>query len=93
MDSLISFIIPMYNMELYIDNCVKSIQSQFLKEEEYEVIIVDDGSTDSSLDICLEIARSNHNIKVFHQDNQGVGEIAYPAKTVVQLAFVQDLQE
>lgn len=73
MDSLISFIIPMYNMELYIDNCVKSIQSQFLKEEEYEVIIVDDGSTDSSLDICLEIARSNHNIKVFHQDNQGVG--------------------
>ncbi|MFI3296359.1 MAG: glycosyltransferase family 2 protein [bacterium] len=67
---LISIIIPIYNSELYLERCLKSVLSQSFSS--YEVILVDDGSTDSSLDICNLFAAKDSRIKVLHQENKGV---------------------
>jgi len=67
----ISAIVPVYNSEPYIDRCIKSILSQ--THYDWEVIIVDDGSTDNSLEITMNYAHSEERIKVFHQDNLGAG--------------------
>jgi glycosyltransferase involved in cell wall biosynthesis len=67
---LISFIIPVYNAELYLNKCVDSILSS--NSNDIEVILVDDGSTDKSSKICDEYAKNNLIIKTVHQKNNGV---------------------
>lgn len=68
-----SLIVPVYNVEKYISACINSILNQTF--DDYEVIIVDDGSTDCSLKAIEEIAENNkEKIKVIHQENQGLGE-------------------
>lgn len=63
-----SIIIPVYNVEAYLDKCIKSILCQTFKD--FEIILIDDGSTDASGEICDRY--DNHkNIKVFHQKNHG----------------------
>lgn len=66
---LISVVIPVYNNEDYICACVDSIINQDFKN--IEIILVDDGSTDKSADICDEYATAE-NIKAFHMENMGV---------------------
>lgn len=66
----ISVIIPVYNSEKYIHRCIDSVLSQTFYD--YEVILVDDGSTDKSGEICDEYAQTNEKIKVIHQKNSGV---------------------
>ncbi|MBR4720790.1 MAG: glycosyltransferase family 2 protein [Clostridia bacterium] len=68
---LLSVIIPVYNCEKYIRQCVYSILSQPCAEQ-IEIIIVDDGSPDKSGDICDEIADSHSNVTVIHKENGGV---------------------
>lgn len=65
----ISIIIPLYNSELYIENCVRQVLSQSLKN--LELIIVNDGSTDNSLYIVQNIAKLDGRIQVFSKDNGG----------------------
>lgn len=65
----ISIIIPVYNVEKYIKRCLESILAQTFKD--YEVILVDDGSTDKSSEICNEYALKDSRIKVIHQKNSG----------------------
>ena len=65
----ISIIIPVYNAERFIDRCLNSILSQTFTD--YEIIIVDDGSTDDSLKICKSYSEKNNNIIVVHQENKG----------------------
>lgn len=65
-----SIIIPIYNIEGYIQKCVKSILSQTFQD--YEIILVNDGSTDNSGMICDEISKQNNKIKVIHQKNGGL---------------------
>ena len=67
---LISIIVPIYNAEKYITQCVKSILGQTYRH--VEVILIDDGSTDSSLDICRGHASKDSRVKIIHQTNQGV---------------------
>jgi len=67
---LISIIVPVYNVESYIDRCIKSILSQTFQD--YELIIVDDGSPDNCPKICDEWAIKDKRIKVIHQKNQGL---------------------
>ncbi|WP_028235372.1 glycosyltransferase [Pseudobutyrivibrio sp. MD2005] len=67
---LISIIIPVYNNEKYIANAIKSIESQSF--EEWEMIIVDDGSTDNTPKIVDNIAATDGRIVVLHQDNQWI---------------------
>lgn len=66
----LSIIIPVYNVEKYLDNCLNSILEKNL--ENYEIILVNDGSTDSSGKICNKYANEYNEIKVFHQENKGL---------------------
>ena len=67
---LVSVIIPVFNIEQYLSNCLESIVSQTYPD--LEIILVDDGSTDESSDICQLFAASDSRIKVIRQDNQGL---------------------
>lgn len=66
-----SFIVPVYNVEAYLKECILSLISQ-KSEYKYEIIIIDDGSTDLSGKIAQEYSRYNSNIKVYHQKNSGL---------------------
>ncbi len=66
---LISVIVPVYNTEKYVEKCIRSISSQTY--DNIEIIIVDDGSTDSSGQICDRLAAVDSRIKVFHRENGG----------------------
>ncbi|WP_456068532.1 glycosyltransferase [Eubacterium sp.] len=63
----VSIIVPVYNVEEYLNRCIDSLLKQTLKE--IEIILVDDGSTDSSPQICDEYEKNNSNIKVLHLEN------------------------
>ena len=66
----ISIIVPVYNIEEYIEKCVKSITKQTYKN--LEIILVDDGSTDSAGKICDKLAEKDERIKVIHKKNGGL---------------------
>ena len=66
----ISVIVPVYNASRYIDVCIKSIISQDF--EEFELLLIDDGSKDNSGNICDNYSRMDSRVHVFHQQNQGV---------------------
>ena len=67
---LISVIVPVYNVESYVAKCIESIQNQ--SYQHLEIILVDDGSTDDSGDICDQYAAYDDRIKVIHQENGGL---------------------
>lgn len=70
MDTLVSIIVPIYNIEDNVKYCIDSILGQSYKE--IEIILVDDGSTDSSGKICDEYAQKDNRIRVIHQKNRGL---------------------
>lgn len=70
MNDIISVIIPVYNSEFYLKECLESVCNNTYKE--LEIILVDDGSMDSSGDICDEYAKYDKRVKVFHRKNVGV---------------------
>lgn len=70
---LISVIVPVYNVEKYLSECIDSVLSQTY--DNYEIILVDDGSTDNSGKICDEYAEKHDKITVIHKENSG------PSKT------------
>lgn len=67
---MISVIIPVFNVELFLQSCLESVKAQTLKD--FEAILVDDGSSDSSGAICDAYARADNRFRVVHQPNQGV---------------------
>lgn len=71
-NSLISIIVPCYNVEEYLHKCVESLTAQTYKN--IEIILVDDGSPDSSGAICDEYARKDKRIKVIHKENGGLSD-------------------
>lgn len=71
---LLSIIIPVYNAELYISDCINSIYSSQDVLPPHETIIIDDGSTDNSLNILKKIAVENDYIKLIEQENKGVSQ-------------------
>lgn len=66
----ISLIVPVYQVEQYLDRCVESILAQTFRD--FECILVDDGSTDASRQMCDEYARKYHNFTVIHKKNGGL---------------------
>lgn len=70
MNDLISIIIPIYNVEKYLRECLDSVLAQTYTN--LEILLVDDGSTDGSGTICDEYAGKDSRIRVIHQENQGV---------------------
>ena len=83
---MVSVIVPIYNVEKYLPECLDSILSQSLKN--IEVIAVDDGSTDRSGDILDEYARRDRRLKVVHKSHGGVSEARNEAMKHVQGKYV-----
>jgi glycosyltransferase involved in cell wall biosynthesis len=69
---LVSVIIPVYNVEEYLERCVESVRDQTYVN--LEIILVDDGSTDTCPDLCDGYARQDKRITVIHKENRGLGE-------------------
>lgn len=71
-DEKISIIVPVYNIELYLKRCVKSLLNQ--SYENFEVILVDDGSIDNSGVICDEFTQIDSRVRTFHKKNGGLSD-------------------
>ena len=69
---LISIIVPVYNVEKYIDKCIKSILEQTYKN--LQIILIDDGSQDKSGQICDEYELQDNRIEVIHKKNGGLSD-------------------
>lgn len=72
MDELISIVIPIYNVEKYLKNCVDSVCNQTYQN--LEIILVDDGSPDHCPEICEEYARNDPRVRVIHKQNGGLSD-------------------
>lgn len=69
---ILSIIIPLYNCEKYIKQCLDTIFRQEMNESDFELIVIDDGSKDSGCSLASEYAKRHQNILVIKQENQGV---------------------
>ena len=72
MNSKISIIVPIYNVEIYLEECIESIVNQTYKN--IEIILIDDGSTDKSGEICDKYSKKDSRVKTIHQENKGIGQ-------------------
>lgn len=71
MSRYISFVVPVYNVEDYLEQCIESLLHQDIPESQYEIILVDDGSTDLSGKICEQYGLDYENVKCFRKENGG----------------------
>lgn len=69
---MISVIVPVYNVEKYLERCVKSIVAQTYKD--LEILLIDDGSTDKSGEMCDDFQQTDSRIKAFHKQNGGLSD-------------------
>lgn len=67
---MISIIVPVYNVENYLERCVRSIEAQTYKD--IEIILVDDGSNDLCPSLCDDFARQDSRVSVIHKENGGL---------------------
>lgn len=82
----IGIIIPVYNVELYLNRCIDSILKQTF--EDFEVILIDDGSTDRSGRICDEYAETDARIQAVHKDNSGVADTRNKGLEIVKTEYI-----
>lgn len=88
-NALISVVIPVYNVEKYLRQCLESVVNQSYKK--LEILVIDDGSTDKSGIICDEYAERDKRIHVYHTDNHGLSfarNFALERATGVYIAFL-----
>ena len=69
---ILSIVIPVYNVEEYIEKCLLSCSNQNISKSNYELIIVNDGSPDKSLEICERLVSSIENMTIISQENKGL---------------------
>lgn len=74
MDKWLSFIVPIYNVEDYLAECIDSLLHQSFSVEQYEIILYDDGSTDKSLQIAQKYEANYSNVRVFTHINSGAAK-------------------
>ena len=72
MEPKISIIVPVYNVEQYLERCVESLMNQSYKN--IEILLINDGSTDNSGKLCDEIAKRDSRIAVYHKENGGLSD-------------------
>jgi len=82
----VSIIIPVYNVEKYLERCINSLKNQTL--EEIEIILVDQASPDSTQQICDKAAEEDPRIKVIHKDNEGAGKARNAALEVATGEYI-----
>ena len=85
----LSIIVPIYKVAQYLGKCIDSLLNQDLPREEYEIILVDDGSPDSCPAICEEYAHTHVNVKVIHRQNGGLSAARNSGIEVAQGQYVQ----
>ncbi len=68
----LSVIVPVYNVEVFLEKCIFSIYQQDLSHDAYEIIAVNDGSTDSSPEVLKRLQETVVNLKIVHQENRGL---------------------
>ena len=68
-ECLVSIVVPVYNVEKFLDDCMESLLAQTI--DSYEIILVDDGSTDRSSELCDRYAEKHKRVRVIHQLNKG----------------------
>ena len=85
----LSIVVPVYNVEQYLVNCIESLIAQDIAKESYEIILVDDGSTDKGGKICDDFAAREDNIRVFHQTNQGLSVARNTGILAARGTFIQ----
>lgn len=83
---LVSVIVPIYNAESFLDECIQNVKSQTYTH--WELILVNDGSIDSSLQICYRYSESDSRIKVINKENTGVSDSRNKALDIAQGDFV-----
>lgn len=71
-NDLISIVVPIYNVQDYLERCIQSLISQTYKN--IEIILVDDGATDNSGKLCDEYLKKDERIKVIHKENGGLSD-------------------
>ena len=69
---ILSIIIPVYNVEPFVEKCIRSCEAQDVSKDDYEIVVVNDGSKDNSLDVVNRVANEFENIRVFSQANAGL---------------------
>lgn len=89
MENLVSVIVPVYNVEPFLSRCINSLINQDYKN--IEIILVDDGSTDESGNICDRYAAIDGRIKVIHQEYQGVSGARNKGLAIVQGEYIMFL--
>jgi len=82
----VSIIVPVYNAEKYLERCINSLKNQSLKD--IEIILVDDSSTDSSLEMCNKMSAEDSRIKVIHKVNEGAGYARNAALRIVTGEYI-----
>lgn len=82
----VSIIVPVYNVEKFLERCVISLQNQTVRD--IEIILVDDSSTDSSLQICNRLAKEDSRIKVIHKVNEGAGKARNAALSIATGEYI-----
>jgi len=70
---ILSIVIPVYNVEKYINRCLQSVLAIDYSKDEYEIIIVNDGTPDNSMSIVGKVASEFSNMKIIEQENRGLG--------------------
>lgn len=83
---LISVIIPVYNVSGYLKQCLDSVIAQTYRN--LEIILVDDGSTDGSGEICDEYSRNDQRIKVIHKENGGLSDARNAALDIIKGEYI-----
>ena len=68
---MISIIVPVYNAEKWLDRCIGSLINQTYKD--IEILLINDGSKDTGIEICRKYAEEDHRIVVIDKENEGVG--------------------
>lgn len=85
----LSIIVPVYNVEKYIRPCIESIFKQGLDDSDFEVIIVNDGTKDCSIEIIADIIKEHNNITVINQDNQGLSVARNNGMNIARGEYIQ----
>ena len=89
MGLILSIIVPIYKVEQYLSKCIESLLNQDLSPEDYEIILVDDGSPDRCGKICDEYAATFSNIRVVHRANGGLSAARNSGIETAQGQYIQ----
>ena len=84
----LSIVVPIYNVEKYLERCVESIYKQGMDETTFEVVMVNDGSKDKSLDVAEQLVSRHNNIKLYSQVNGGLADARHTGLCHVEGKYV-----